>query len=109
MHAVDSENKRNLQNDGRRIHQLAKSLSTPGHPWAKFGTGNVKSLTETARKKLESETPPPEVKDGDGGPIGKEVRQRLMKWWEQEYCAGRMTLCILGNGALTLSRPITLF
>ena len=98
MHAVDSENKRNLQNDSRRIAQLFKSLSREGHPWTKFGTGNIETLTEAAKKKLEEDGQPLEVEDGDGGPVGRAVRERLLKWWEEEYCAGRMTLCVLGNG-----------
>lgn len=77
---------------------MSKSLSSPGHPWNKFGTGNVKSLTEATRKTIEVDGTSAEVGDGDGGPIGREVRERLLKWWEQEYCAGRMTLCVLGNG-----------
>lgn len=98
MHAVDSENKRNLQNDGRRVHQLSKSLSVPGHPWAKFGTGNVASLTEAAKKAVESRSESSNVQDGDGGPVGREVRRRLIEWWEQQYCAGRMTLAVVGKG-----------
>ena len=107
MHAVDSENKRNLMNDDRRIHQLLKWLSTEGHPWRKFGTGNLESLTETARKKIEAENKTPAQangnalendKEGDGGPIGREVRERLIEWWSKEYCAGRMTLAVVGKG-----------
>ncbi len=99
MNAVDSENKRNLQNDSRRIHQLSKSLSVPGHPWTKFGTGNLESLTATARKKLEEEgIDLGEADKGDGGPIGREVRKRLMEWWEKEYCASRMSLAVIGTG-----------
>ncbi len=99
MNAVDSENKRNLQNDARRIQQLAKSLSRSGHPWTKFGTGNLKSLTEAAKKKLTGEGEPTEAEDRDGGPVGRAVRHTLLKWWEENYCAGRMALCVLGNGA----------
>lgn len=100
MYAVDSENKRNLQNDDRRIYQIDKTLSLPGHPWRKFGTGNVDSLTEAAKKKLEEEgienkTDKP---DGDGGPVGREVRRRLLEWWEQQYCASRMSLAVIGKG-----------
>ncbi|KAI9058078.1 LuxS/MPP-like metallohydrolase [Trametes sanguinea] len=51
INAVDSEYKRNLQNDDRRILQLTKSLTVPGHPWAQFGTGNYESLTAAGRQK----------------------------------------------------------
>ncbi|KAF1855126.1 hypothetical protein Lal_00002662, partial [Lupinus albus] len=33
LKAVDSENKKNLQNDTWRLHQLEKSLSNPNHPF----------------------------------------------------------------------------
>ncbi|EJD02250.1 uncharacterized protein FOMMEDRAFT_109506 [Fomitiporia mediterranea MF3/22] len=49
LNAVDSENKKNLQKDVKRIFQLKKHLSRPGHPWRKFGTGNKVTLTEAAR------------------------------------------------------------
>jgi insulysin len=97
MNAVDSENKRNLQNDNRRIHQLSKGLSRAGHPWTKFGTGNIETLTEAAKQQLE-QSGQSKIEDGDGGPIGRAVRKQLLTWWEHEYCAGRMTLCVLGNG-----------
>lgn len=106
IHAVDSENKRNLQNDARRIFQLGKSLSLPGHRWGKFGTGNYASLTEAARKKIEegsvSNTNNLLKDDADDekvGPVERETRRRLVEWWEQEYCAGRMTLAVVGKGS----------
>ncbi|CAL1699584.1 unnamed protein product [Somion occarium] len=99
IHAVDSENKRNLQNDGRRIFQLGRSLSKDGHPWKKFGTGNFKSLTEAARRKFEQEGVDwkGEEDSGDGGPVGRETRRRLVEWWKQQYCAGRMSLAVIGK------------
>jgi insulysin len=102
MHAVDSENKRNLMDDNRRVHQLLKGMSAPGHPWRKFGTGNISSLTEAARWTIEgngegiAETAV--GTEGDGGAIGGEVRKRLIEWWKKEYCAGRMTLAVIGKG-----------
>ena len=30
--------------------------------------------------------------------IGREVRERLIEWWSKEYCAGRMTLAVVGKG-----------
>ncbi|KAK7686016.1 hypothetical protein QCA50_010827 [Cerrena zonata] len=99
IHAVDSENKRNLQNDGRRIFQLGKSLSKEGHPWKKFQTGNLKSLTAAAKKKCEEEGIDwkDQEHDDDGGPMGRETRRRLVEWWKQEYCAGRMSLAVIGK------------
>ena len=98
MNAVDSENKRNLQSDVRRISQLAKSLSVEGHPWRKFGTGNVASLTEKAKKAIGEADQEDEGKEGDGGAVGREVRKMLIEWWEKQYCAGRMTLAVVGKG-----------
>ncbi|THH18538.1 hypothetical protein EUX98_g8939 [Antrodiella citrinella] len=103
IHAVDSENKRNLQNDSRRLFQLGKSLSAPDHPWRKFSTGNFATLTEAARKEVEKGGHIPsneEENEGDGGPVGRETRRRLVEWWEQEYCAGRMALTIIGKESL---------
>lgn len=36
--------------------------------------------------------------DGDGGIIGRETRRRLIEWWSKEYCAGRMSLTLIGRG-----------
>lgn len=101
IHAVDSENKRNLQNDDRRILQVNKSLSAPGHPWNKFGTGNFQSLTEAARRKVKEdggETNGDDEKADDGGAVGREVVRRMAEWWEQQYCASRITFTALGKG-----------
>ncbi|KDN37075.1 hypothetical protein RSAG8_10428, partial [Rhizoctonia solani AG-8 WAC10335] len=120
LNAVDSENKKNRQNDVWRIHQLYKSLSKPGHPWAKFGTGNRESLTAASRKKAHPELLPPDASDsstrsqapspspsemdgngaGDGGAAGRETRRRLVEWWETHYSAERMKLVVLGTESL---------
>ena len=100
INAVDSENKKNLQNDSRRVHQVERSISAPGHPWLAFSTGNIESLTYAARKKAVDENWDSDTisSDGDGGPVGRETRKRLIQWVEQQYCSGRMTLAILGRG-----------
>ncbi|KAF9651581.1 LuxS/MPP-like metallohydrolase [Thelephora ganbajun] len=110
INAVDSENKRNLQDDSRRVLQVERSLSAPGHPWLAFSTGNIDSLTSAARKKAidekwDSSTMLP---DGDGGPVGRETRRRLIEWVEQQYCSGRMTLAILGQESLDTLTEITM-
>lgn len=43
-------------------------------------------------------SPSPSEAEADGGAVGREIRRRLMKWWTEEYCASRMSLCILGKG-----------
>ncbi len=42
--AVDAENGKNLLLDSWRLYQLQKSSSNPGHPFHKFGTGNLQTL-----------------------------------------------------------------
>lgn len=124
LNAVDSEHKKNHQNDIWRIFQINKHLSKPGHVWRKFGSGNRESLTQAAKDlkakgKLEASSAPslapspissriaspaPSVSSGtgdsdaDGGAIGRETRRRLVEWWSKEYCASRMHLCVLGQG-----------
>jgi secreted Zn-dependent insulinase-like peptidase len=44
VHAVDSENSKNLVNDGRRRWQVLKSLGDASHHFSKFSTGNKSTL-----------------------------------------------------------------
>lgn len=89
INAVDSEFKRNLQNDVRRLLQIRKHLGLPGHPIRNFGTGNYESLTDMGRKGSP---------DADEATVLLETRRRLAGWWEQQYCAGRMVLAVIGKG-----------
>ena len=82
LRAVDSENKKNLQSDQWRLHQLDKSLSNPKHPFCHFSTGNFEVL------KTE-----PEAR-------GINVRQEFMDFHEKHYSANRMKLVILGREEL---------
>lgn len=116
------------------MFQLNKHLTRPGHPWSKFGTGNLESLSEAAKELQKkgllkngsssnsanvsvsgSVTASPEASravspapstssssaielEGDGGPVGREIRRRLIEWWSREYSANRMHLCVVGRG-----------
>ncbi|CAK7263695.1 hypothetical protein SEPCBS119000_000613 [Sporothrix epigloea] len=82
LRAVDSENKKNLQNDQWRIHQLEKSLSNPKHPFCHFSTGNLEVL------KVE-----PEAR-------GINVRQKFMEFHDKYYSANQMKLVVLGREPL---------
>ncbi|CAG8650489.1 11693_t:CDS:10, partial [Funneliformis caledonium] len=77
--AVDSENKKNLQSDHRRIYQLERSLSDPKHLYSKFGTGNLKTLKEDPIKQ------------------GLNIRDELLKFHDQYYSANIMKLIVLGH------------
>lgn len=132
LNAVDSEHKKNAQSDTWRLFQLSKSLSLPGHPWSKFGTGSRASLTEAAKRfraqlitplvssESSSLAPSPipsrgaspapsdtSENDADGGHIGRETRRRLIEWWENHYCASLMNLAILGRESLDELTRIT--
>ncbi|CAJ0633735.1 13753_t:CDS:10 [Entrophospora sp. SA101] len=48
--AVDSEFKKNLQSDSRRLYQIDKAISNPKHPYKKFGTGNLVTLKDNPLK-----------------------------------------------------------
>jgi len=80
LNAVDSEHKKNIQQDVYRDYQLSKVLSNQKHPWSKFSTGNL----ETLRDHPKSE--------------GVDVRDRFMKFHERYYSGNLMKLTVLGRG-----------
>jgi insulysin len=82
LRAVDSENKKNLQSDQWRLHQLEKSLCNPKHPYCHFSTGNLDVL------KTEPESQ------------GVNVRDKFIEFYEKHYSANRMKLCVLGREPL---------
>ncbi|CAM1505623.1 Fc.00g112600.m01.CDS01 [Cosmosporella sp. VM-42] len=82
LKAVDSENKKNLQNDTWRLHQLDKSLSNPNHPYCHFSTGNFEVLKTI-----------PEAR-------GINVREKFIEFHAKHYSANRMKLVLLGREPL---------
>ncbi|KAI9477913.1 MAG: Metalloenzyme, LuxS/M16 peptidase-like protein [Benjaminiella poitrasii] len=82
LKAVDSEHKKNRQQDTWRMFQLEKSLSNPDHPFCHFGTGNLETLYENPKRN------------------GKDIRQELLKFHDTYYSANIMKLCILGRESL---------
>lgn len=77
MNAIDSEFKRNLQSDLRRLFQLTKSTSSPDHPFSKFSTGNLQTL---------SASPQP--------------HKAVMDFYRTHYVAGKMHLAIVGRESI---------
>lgn len=79
IRAVDSENKKNLQNDMWRFYQLEKHTSNPKHPFNGFSTGNFETLNNQP------------IKDGI------DVRDVLIEFHKSHYSANLMSLVILGK------------
>ncbi|KAM9924853.1 hypothetical protein OXX59_004253 [Metschnikowia pulcherrima] len=78
IRAVDSENKKNLQNDLWRMYQLEKSTSNPKHPFNGFSTGNMATLHDEPTSR------------------GVNVRDVLLQFYKEQYSANLMSLVILG-------------
>jgi len=82
LRAVDSENKKNLQSDTWRLHQLSRSLANPNHPYHKFSTGNLQTLRDEPVAR------------------GVEIRKEFIKFHEDNYSANRMKLVVIGRESL---------
>lgn len=80
--AVDSENKKNLQNDMWRFYQLDKLTSNPNHPYNGFSTGNYQTLHEEPVSR------------------GVNVRDVLLQFYKDHYSSNIMSLVILGKDSL---------
>lgn len=80
--AVDSEHSKNLQSDQWRQQQLWHTVAAPGHPYSRFFTGNLETLATTPESK------------------GIDVHARLWEFYNGQYSADRMKLCVLGRESL---------
>lgn len=82
IRAVDSENKKNLQNDLWRMYQLDKLTSNPNHPYNGFSTGNLATLNDE--------------------PVSRNlnVRDVLIDFYKAQYSSNIMSLVILGKESL---------
>ena len=83
LKAVDSEFRRNLQLDSRRLFQLGKATASPAGSYWKFGTGSKETLWDEPVAK------------------GIDVRSRLLAWYAEHYTANLMKLCVLSTRAFS--------
>ena len=79
VHAVESENAKNLQSDTWRMFQLVQGLANSTHPFHKFGTGNKESL---------------------GSQTGQLLQDELKKLFQKYYYASNMRLAVLSRASL---------
>jgi insulysin len=82
LQAVDSENKKNLQQDNWRLMQLDKSLSNKKHPFNHFATGNYEVLRNEPIAR------------------GVKIRDEFINFHARHYSANRMHLAVLGRESL---------
>lgn len=117
VHAVDSENSKNLVNDGRRRWQVLKSLADSGHHFSKFSTGNKFTLPAAAdesadvsaaasEEKAENNTHPltEVLKQMDSSYDEKDmpefVRAALLAFHKQHYRPKNMAVVVVGPQSL---------
>ena len=104
VNAVNAEYLGKRQDDDWRVAQLERHLSSDGHIWRKFGTGNTQTLLGPDAQEPTSAEAPVAVDSADDtaqtpcSEAGLELRRRVMDWWSTYYCANRMCLAILGKG-----------
>ena len=82
LNAVDSENTKNLQSDSWRQYQLLKSLAKPDHPFSKFSTGNLETLSVMPESK------------------GVNIRDLVIDFYSKYYSANIMKLVLYGRESL---------
>eukprot|EP00873_Tetraselmis_striata_P029260 jgi/Tetstr1/449524/TSEL_036612.t1 len=79
INAVDSEHSKNINSDAWRSMQLWKHLSSRGHPFHKFATGNLSTLQEAPRA------------------AGLDVHARMKEFYSTSYSANLMKLVVYGK------------
>ncbi|CAG0887165.1 unnamed protein product [Cyprideis torosa] len=77
--AVNSEHQKNIPDDTWRVMEVQKLLAKEGHPFRKFGTGNIDTLLNIPRKK------------------GIDTRKALLDFHDKWYSANIMTLAVFGK------------
>ncbi|MET0379983.1 MAG: insulinase family protein [Spongiibacteraceae bacterium] len=78
-HAVHSEYRANINDDGRRGFDVLKAVTNPEHPFALFSVGSLETLA-----------------DNDQQP----VREDLLKFYREHYSANLMSLVVIGREPL---------
>nr|WP_285817649.1 insulinase family protein [Echinimonas agarilytica] len=71
--AIESEFQMKVNDDTRRIYQAHKETVNPEHPFSRFSVGNLQTLNDSENT----------------------LRDEVMSFYQQQYDAKRMTLCVL--------------
>ena len=87
IHAVDSENSKNLTSDLRRRLQILKDVCLPDHYFTKFTTGNVATLLKTQESVSENVSKEHQV---------EQLRQALLCFHANHYRSDNLTVVAVG-------------
>ncbi|MAD74758.1 MAG: peptidase M16 [Rheinheimera sp.] len=86
-HAIEAEYSLKLKDDSRRIYQVHKETINQDHPFAKFSVGNLNTLNDKP---------------------GQTLRDALLRFYQQQYSASRMSLCLVSpTPLLTMAQWVT--
>jgi len=80
INAVHSEYQSKLRDDGRRQFDILKAIINPAHPYSKFSTGSLETLSSKGK--------------------ALNTREAMLNFYQTEYSANRMSLVILGKESL---------
>jgi insulysin len=91
LRAIDSEYLNGMTSDSWKQFQLLKNSANTSHPFGKFGCGNYNTLTNggTLDKGQDAEA--------SGGSNPRDV---LVNFWEENYVAENMRVCVVGRSSL---------
>lgn len=96
-------------NEVKNGAHIVVDRSVPASPISSNGSLASSPLPSRIPSPVPSNTSASSENEPDGGVVGRETRRRLVEWWNKEYCAGRMRLCVVGKGMSPfLLRVITL-
>ena len=79
MNAVNSEHRKNIENDGWRSTQIKRYVASKSSPYSKFGTGSQETLGQHSKEELQT---------------------KLKALWTAHYTAANMRLVVLGAHSL---------
>jgi len=90
LRAIDSEYRNSFTADGWRSYQLLKASANQKHPFAKFGCGNYKTLTQGGEIVNSTHSTP-----GESSPV-----QDLENFWNSYYQTFNLRLSVVGKSSL---------
>jgi len=76
INAINNEHQKNINDDSWRQYQVYKNLSKKDSSYSLFPTGTIETLNK------------------------KDLREKMIQFWEKYYSSGNMSICIVSNLSL---------